>query len=304
MSENLHDIDKLFRDSLEGHEEMPSDKVWDALDNNLDKSNVIHIKRKYNNLKRIAIALLLLLLGTIVYEIQSKKTGKQEVVSNGGGNNNEQHNNNSITKEQNGALNKTNGSKNDNTSGSSSSTSDSRAVNSAGKDSVADSENTATQSGATTPAQNHSQNAGEKTRTASGRDRLKIKVQSPSAEDGNDIANENSATPLGNKFHAKKSSGHKTSISIKNAVATEDEEGNDKTTSENTTFTKSNGQHVNGPATNELRALQNETVQTIPGPLRVTPISNINANRISPDAAMTNSIAKKSSSKSNQAFSF
>ena len=83
MSENLHDIDKLFKDSIDGHEDMPSEKVWDTIDNNLDKNNVIQIKRKYNNLKRLAIALLLLLLGTIVYEIQSKNTGKAELVKNG-----------------------------------------------------------------------------------------------------------------------------------------------------------------------------------------------------------------------------
>src|SRR5438045_375784 len=98
MSENLHDIDKLFKDSIEGHEEMPSDKVWDAIDNNLDKTNVIQIKRKYNNLKRLAVALLLLLLGTVVYEIQSKKTGKQELVKNNGKDSKEIINNN--TKEQ------------------------------------------------------------------------------------------------------------------------------------------------------------------------------------------------------------
>ena len=79
MDENLHDIDKLFRDPIEAHEDMPSAKVWDAIDNNLDKSNVNSIKKKYNNLKRIAAALLLLLLGTIVYEIQTKKS-----VSSGG----------------------------------------------------------------------------------------------------------------------------------------------------------------------------------------------------------------------------
>ena len=82
MGENLHDIDKLFRDALDEHEELPPGKVWDALDSNLDKSNVIQIKRKYNNLKRLAVALLLLLLGTVIYEIQSKKTGKEIATNN------------------------------------------------------------------------------------------------------------------------------------------------------------------------------------------------------------------------------
>lgn len=303
MSENLHDIDKLFRDSLEGHEEMPSDKVWDALDNNLDKSNVIHIRRKYNNLKRIAIALLLLLLGTIVYEIQSKKTGKQEVVSNGGSNNNEQHNNNSIVKEQSNTSDKTSSNKNDNNSSSTSSASDSRTVNSAGKDSGADKENTTTQNAAaTTPAQNQSQKAGEKANAVSGKGRLKVNIKAPASEEDNDIANENTATPQGNKFHAKKSAGHKTNVRIKNAVATED--GDENTASENTNLKRGNDQKVNSATANELRALQNEAIKTIPEPLHVTTNNTINANRISPDAGMTNTIAKKSNSKNNTGFHF
>lgn len=303
MSENLHDIDKLFRDSLEGHEEMPSDKVWDALDNNLDKNNVIHIRRKYNNLKRIAIALLLLLLGTIVYEIQSKKTGQQEVVSNGGSNNNEQHNNTSIVKEQSNSSDKTSTNKNGNSSASASSTSDSRTVNSAGKDSGSDKENTTTQNAAaTTPAQNQSQKAGEKTTTVSGKDRLKVNIKAPASEEDNDIANENTVTPQGNKFYAKKSSGHKTNVRIKNAVATED--GDENTASENTNLKKGNDQKLNSASANELRALQSDAIKTIPERLQVTTVNTINANRISPDAAMTNTIAKKSNSKNYTGFHF
>lgn len=74
MSENLHDIDKLFRDGIEAHEDMPSAKVWEAVDAGLDKNNVVHIKRKYNNLKRIAAILLLLLLSVVGYEIFKTKT--------------------------------------------------------------------------------------------------------------------------------------------------------------------------------------------------------------------------------------
>jgi hypothetical protein len=79
MDENLHDIDKLFRDPIEEHEEMPSAKIWDAIDSNLDKSNIVSIKKKYNNLKKMAVALLLLLLGTIAYEIQTKKAGDKDI---------------------------------------------------------------------------------------------------------------------------------------------------------------------------------------------------------------------------------
>ncbi len=79
MSENLHDIDKLFRDAIERHEDMPSEKLWDAVDAGLDKSNVIHIKRKYNNLKRIAAVLVLLLLSVVGYEIFKTKTGTEHI---------------------------------------------------------------------------------------------------------------------------------------------------------------------------------------------------------------------------------
>jgi hypothetical protein len=72
MGENLHDIDKLFRDAIDEHEEMPAGKVWDSIENNLDKSNIIQIKRRYNNFKRIAIVLILLLSATVIYQLQVK----------------------------------------------------------------------------------------------------------------------------------------------------------------------------------------------------------------------------------------
>ena len=58
MSENLHDIDKLFKNAIEQHEEEPSAQVWDAIDKNLDKKKVVSISRKYNKLKW-AVAILL-----------------------------------------------------------------------------------------------------------------------------------------------------------------------------------------------------------------------------------------------------
>ncbi len=82
MSENLHDIDDLFRNPLEQHEEMPGTGVWEAIDKSLDKDNIVAIQRKYGRLKRIAIVLLILLLGTLVYEIQSNRPGKDSVDNN------------------------------------------------------------------------------------------------------------------------------------------------------------------------------------------------------------------------------
>jgi hypothetical protein len=72
MEKNLHTIDKLFTDGIEGQEEMPSQGVWDAIDNNLDKQNIIRIQKKYRNLKWLSLLLLLLLSTVIFYEIQTK----------------------------------------------------------------------------------------------------------------------------------------------------------------------------------------------------------------------------------------
>ncbi len=82
MSKNLQNIDKLFRDAIEGHEDMPDEKLWDSIDAGLDKSNVVNINRKYNNLKRVAAALLVLLLSVVGYEVFKTKKGTVETASN------------------------------------------------------------------------------------------------------------------------------------------------------------------------------------------------------------------------------
>jgi hypothetical protein len=87
MAENLHNIDKIFRDSLEGHEEVPSQQVWNAIDSNLDKNKIKQINRKYTRLKRAAFLLLLLLLCITIYDLGIKHPGDK--VAKG--------NNNSIT---------------------------------------------------------------------------------------------------------------------------------------------------------------------------------------------------------------
>ncbi len=77
MSENLHDIDDLFRDPIEAHEEMPSARVWDDIDHRLDKKNIVRTKKKYNNLKLFSAALLLLLMSVIVYQLLSNHQHKE-----------------------------------------------------------------------------------------------------------------------------------------------------------------------------------------------------------------------------------
>lgn len=81
MSENLHNIDKLFRDGIESHEDMPDEKLWEGIDAGLDKSNVVDIRRKYNNLKKVAAVLLLMLLSVVGYEILKPKSKDKETAA-------------------------------------------------------------------------------------------------------------------------------------------------------------------------------------------------------------------------------
>jgi hypothetical protein len=77
LSENLHHIDKIFRDSVEEYNEMPSKHVWEAIDSHLDKSKINHISRRYKRLKRFAVLLSMLLLCTVIYNIALKHPGNR-----------------------------------------------------------------------------------------------------------------------------------------------------------------------------------------------------------------------------------
>lgn len=81
MSENLHNIDKLFRDGIDNHEDLPGENLWDGIDAALDKNNVVSIKRKYNNLKRVAAILLLMLVTVAAYEIFKPKPSGSEMAA-------------------------------------------------------------------------------------------------------------------------------------------------------------------------------------------------------------------------------
>ena len=69
MDKNLRKIEELFKTALYDNEENPSPKVWNEIDKILDKDNVISIKKKYNNLKKISFFLLILLIALSIYEI-------------------------------------------------------------------------------------------------------------------------------------------------------------------------------------------------------------------------------------------
>jgi hypothetical protein len=270
MEENLHDIDKLFRDAIEGQEEMPSGKVWDAIDHNLDKSNVIQIKRKYNNLKRLAVALLLLLSGTVIYEIQSKKSGKEEVVKNKGIENKGNTNNNGAKTKANTEDKKLNSA--DNTTTSNSTAADNAEIKNAGKDLQNDAVNTV--------IEKDEQNLNQKTAIgAEQKSKNKFSIKTPKAEGGDEIVNENTLPEQGNKSGIKKSSIHKTKIRVKNAAAAEDETVDENDIVQNAT--NKSGVTANS---NELRALQNDKIEKIASDMQKNNVAKIDSKRISPDA--------------------
>lgn len=67
MKEIIPDIDKLFKDASALDDEAPSDKVWESIENRLDKKTVIQITKSYDRLKWVAAILLLLLSGITSY---------------------------------------------------------------------------------------------------------------------------------------------------------------------------------------------------------------------------------------------
>jgi hypothetical protein len=78
MSDDVHDIDDLFREGIEGHEEPVPSTVWDAVSNDLDKKQASYYKNKYNRLKRAALLLLLIGFvggGYMVYKTSGKGEG-------------------------------------------------------------------------------------------------------------------------------------------------------------------------------------------------------------------------------------
>jgi hypothetical protein len=75
MSENLHNIDDLFRSALEEKEETPSASVKESLLAHLDKKDAESYKKRFIIWKRAALLLLLLLAGFVLYESGIVRTG-------------------------------------------------------------------------------------------------------------------------------------------------------------------------------------------------------------------------------------
>ena len=95
MDENLHNIEDLFRDGLEENEEIPPLQAWKDIDNTLNKDNVVSIKKKYTAMKRVAVLLLLLLVGFSIYELTNRRNVQGIAGENNDGSNTEVVNKNS-----------------------------------------------------------------------------------------------------------------------------------------------------------------------------------------------------------------
>jgi len=82
MSDDLHNIDDLFKKALEEHTELPSPEVWNNIDKSLDQKKVVSISKKYNKLKWAAAVLLLFSFGMAMYAIHIRIRNKELVKQN------------------------------------------------------------------------------------------------------------------------------------------------------------------------------------------------------------------------------
>lgn len=73
MDKDLHNIEDLFKSGLGDNEEMPSQYVWNNIDNMLDKENATSIRKKYDSLKKISFVLLFLLISLTIYELKNRE---------------------------------------------------------------------------------------------------------------------------------------------------------------------------------------------------------------------------------------
>lgn len=70
MDKNLHNIDKLFKDGIEGHTDQPDDFVWNNLDQQLDKQEMHLAQKKNILLKRSMLALAALFIIALILLVQ------------------------------------------------------------------------------------------------------------------------------------------------------------------------------------------------------------------------------------------
>jgi hypothetical protein len=89
MNKDLHDIDKLFKQSIDDHLEEVPPEVWQNIDHGLDKKQAAFYKRKYFTVRAAAIILLLVggvaIAAILRYHSDEKHAGDETVVTNASG---------------------------------------------------------------------------------------------------------------------------------------------------------------------------------------------------------------------------
>src|SRR5258705_12772098 len=72
MNENLHNIDRLFKDAIEEHREMPPLNTWETINENLNKTKIRSVESGYNWLRIASFSLVLILLSLRIHDLRSK----------------------------------------------------------------------------------------------------------------------------------------------------------------------------------------------------------------------------------------
>jgi hypothetical protein len=85
MDKNPQNIEDLFRKGLEGNDEVPPEKVWNAIDQSLEKTTNLTYKKKYYFLKRATavLTIVVVLLGVYIIRNESKnhKASNEHVIT-------------------------------------------------------------------------------------------------------------------------------------------------------------------------------------------------------------------------------
>jgi hypothetical protein len=82
MEKNLHNIDEAFNKAYQSYEDEPSAGAWEKMSAALDKEDAEKYKRRFIGWKRIAVMLLFLLAGFMIYEtgVVIKRRNPKELV--------------------------------------------------------------------------------------------------------------------------------------------------------------------------------------------------------------------------------
>lgn len=85
MDKNLQNIDELLNRAYHSYEDEPSPATWEKLNAALDKEDAERYKRRFIGWKRIAVTLLFLLAGFMIYEtdVVVRRNNKQQLAKKG-----------------------------------------------------------------------------------------------------------------------------------------------------------------------------------------------------------------------------